>query len=120
MPEKVNEVLGVAEAAPVQETKQKAPTTAHSETTPNNGAENTLNTIAYIVLGFGILASLICLFTIIWIRDPQYQYIERTIFNPTGFVTTIMVLFFSIISWSLMRVLANISLTLKDINKKIK
>ena len=41
-------------------------------------------------------------------------------FNPSGFATTIMILISSLVSWSFMKVLANISLTLKDINKKMK
>ena len=41
-------------------------------------------------------------------------------FTRSGFATTIMILISSLVSWSFMKVLANISLTLKDINKKMK
>lgn len=92
------------------------------EMATGNGAENTLLTIASVVLFCGIIATIICLFTIVWVeqRDPDYTSLKETVFNPSGFVTTIMVLFSSLISWSLLKVIANISLTLKDINSKLK
>ena len=61
-----------------------------------------------------------CLFNIVWVQNPEYQYIDDKIFSPSGFVTTVMVLASSLISWSFMRVLANISVTLKAMNKKMK
>lgn len=84
-----------------------------------NGAEKTLSTIATIVLVCGIIATVISLCTIVWIQNPSYTYIEDKIFSPSGFITTITILFSSLISWSLLKVIANISLTLKDINNKL-
>lgn len=72
------------------------------------------------ILVCGIIASIICLFNIVWVQNPEYQYIDDKIFSPSGFVTTVMVLASSLISWSFMRVLANISVTLKAMNKKMK
>ena len=80
----------------------------------------TLIFIANVVLVCGIIASLICLFTIVWVRNPAYTYVIEYMFNSSGFATTIMILISSLVSWSFMKVLANISLTLKDINKKMK
>lgn len=113
MEENVNEALGIKEDAQLT---QEAP----KEEPSNNGAENTLTTIANIVLVCGILASLICLFTIVWVKNPAYTYHDEYMFNPSGFATTVMILLSTLISWSFMKVLANISLTLKDINKKIR
>lgn len=114
MEENINEVLGVAtQTITSEETKTE-------ENTVDNSAENTLTTIATIVLVCGIIASVICLFTIVWIKDPRYTYHTEYMFNSSGFVTTIMVLFSSLISWSFMKVLANISITLKEMNRKIK
>lgn len=112
MEENVNELLGIKEETQVT-------TEAPKEESSNNDAENTLTVIANVVLVCGIIASLICLFTIVWVRNPAYTYHEY-MFNPSGCATTIMILISSLISWSFMKVLANISLTLKDINKKMK
>ncbi|MBO4906560.1 MAG: hypothetical protein J5486_05945 [Bacteroidaceae bacterium] len=113
MTENINEVLGVSQ-------------TSISDTNPNevktadNSAENTLATIAIIVLILGIIATFICLFTLCFVEVPKSMYSTKTEFSPSGFATTVMVLLSSLISWSVMTVLSNISLTLKDINSKIK
>lgn len=108
MAENINEALGVSQsntsAANTYETK-----------TADNSAENTLATIATIVLIFGIIASLVCLFTLTSIEVGYHKE-----FNPAGLGYTVMVLMSTLISWSVMKVLSNISLTLKDINGKIK
>ena len=85
------------------------------EENTGNGAETTLEIIANIVLVCGIIASII-----VWVQNPEYQYIDDKIFSPSGFVTTVMVLASSLISCSFMRVLAKISVTLKAMNKKMK
>lgn len=93
------------------------------ETPIDNSAENTLSVIANIVLVCGVLATLICLFTIVFVKNPDYlglDFQSKHIFNAEGFVSTIMILFSSLISWSLLKVVTNISITLKEINKKIK
>ena len=111
--EKAPEVQPVAEAA-------SANLETSGETKTDNSAETTLVVIANIVLVCGIIASVICFFSIVWVQNPEYHYIDDKIFSPSGFVTTVMVLASSLISWSFMRVLANISLSLKDINKRMK
>lgn len=113
MEENVSDVLGIAEK-PTPETKE-----AEAQKV-DNSAENTLITIAYIVLGCGSVATIICMFTMVVIEDPAYHYDTKYMFNPAGFATTIMVLLSSLISWGIMTVLANISLTLKDIKGKMK
>ncbi len=112
MAENVNEVLGIIEN-PTPKTKgtemQKV----------DNSTENTLIIIANIVLVCGIIATIICIPTMVVIKDPSFHYTTVYMFNPTGFATTIVVLLTSLISWGFMKVLANISLTLKDIKDKM-
>ena len=115
MAENINDVLGIAESSPTTNE-------AFTVNTINNSAEDTLTIIANIVLVCGIIATFFCIFTICFVKGikPGHYYIEETQFNPIGVVTTLIVLFSSLISWSFMKVLANISLTLKEINKKMK
>ncbi len=113
MKENINEVLGVAGKS----TSEVFPKAASQD---DNSAENTLIVIATIVLVCGIIAAVICLFTVAFIQDPEFHYTSKKIFNPAGFATTIMVLLSSLISWGFLKVLANISLTLKEINHKTK
>ena len=116
MEENVNEVLGVSE-----NTTTEAPKEVEVQKV-DKSAEVTLLTIATIVLWCGIIASVICLVTLCFIEVPKpgYHYITEHKFNPAGFATTIMVLFSSLISWGVLKVLANISITLKSINSKMK
>ena len=84
----------------------------------DNSAETTLETIANITLGIGVLASVIMLFSICFIQTPEYHYHKELMFNPTGFAMTCGTLLSSLAAWASMRVLANISLTLKAIKNK--
>lgn len=83
-----------------------------------NSAEETLNKVAAIVLFLGFVTTIILLFTLTYIDNPN-PYIDKKVFNPTGFALTCSTFFSSLIAWAFMRVLANISLTLKDIKKGI-
>ena len=115
MEENVNEVLGVAsEDKPDPQTVQ--------EKTQNDSAEKTLNIVADILLALGIVSTLVCAFTICFVETlkPGYYTVTETSFNPTGFAITVAIFLSSLASWSIMRVVANISLTLKEINKKVK
>ena len=113
MEDNINEVLGVTD-------NSVSPMHEQSEHKINNGAENTLITIATIVLICGIISTIICLFTITIVKKPQYYGGTTTEFSAEGFLISVVVLLSSLTSWALMRVLANISLTLKNINNKIK
>ena len=84
----------------------------------NNSAENTLGTIANITLGIGIIASVVMLFTICFIENPEYHYHKELMFNPTGFAMTCGTLLSTLAAWASMEVLANISLSLKAIKNK--
>ena len=84
----------------------------------DNSAEKTLEIIANITLGIGIIASVIMLFSICFIQNPEYHYHKELMFNPTGFSITCGTLLSSLAAWASMRVLANISMTLKAIKNK--
>lgn len=73
------------------------------------GAENTLKTIAGIILGLDILAIFVIIITVLVTAMP--------------FITILyaIILFLVILgSWALLRCIANISITLKEIKAKIK
>jgi len=84
----------------------------------NRTAENTLKVIATIVLICGIIGTLICLFTIVEIQDPKFEYTKVSIFNPIGFVISISILLGSLTIWASLRVLSDISINLKELNSK--
>lgn len=116
MAEDINQALGIE---PQNNNQEEVNNTSQDVSTgDDNSAENTLNVIAYIVLVFGVIAGLICLFSICWIEDPRYHYHTKYIFNPTGFATTVAIFLSSIASWAIMRVLSNISKLLKEIKNK--
>lgn len=118
MEENVNEALGLVNSeTPIAPKKE-----VQEVKIVDNSAEKTLATIANIVLLLGIIGTLICIFTLTFIDVPKsgYHYRTEKAFSPSGFATTVMVLFSTLISWSVMKVLSNISLTLKDLNSKVK
>ena len=80
----------------------------------DNSAERTLSTIADIILVVGILGALGCFFSLAIVTD-KYDEVD---FSFAGFGISICVLFSTLISWSLTKVIANISLTLKEIKNK--
>ena len=82
-----------------------------------SSAENTLKTIATIILICGIIVSVILLFTAMFIEEPSYSYHTEKVFNPEGFVMTVGVLLSSIATWASLNVFANISLRLKGIQE---
>lgn len=108
MAENINEALGLSQTMTSGEPQGE-------RRKDDNSAENTLSTIATIVLIFGLIATLVCLFTLTSIEVGYHKE-----FNPIGLGYTVMVLMSTLISWSVMKVLSNISLTLKDLNGKIK
>ena len=128
MAESINEVLGV-ENSPKSETAENKDNIENNVKKDDNSAEETLNTIAWITLVVGIIATLICLFTVCWttktVVTQHFTYSEDitkdvTTFNPMGFAMTIGIFLSSLASWAFLRVISNISLTLKDIKNKTK
>ena len=100
----------------------KAPSAPSQENGIDLSAEKTLNGIAVFTLIVGIIGALICLLTICWVEVPKagYTYLTEKVFSGSGFATTIGILIGSLATWALLKVIANISITLKEMNKKIK
>ena len=90
----------------------------------SNRAENSIIVIANLILVIGIIASLLCAFTLTYTEgidyDDNLNIKTVKVFNPSGLIITILIFLFSIIQWAFMRVIANISLNIKEINKKLK
>lgn len=107
MSENINEVLNIA-----------LETTEDVKDVSYLNEEKTLKTIADIVLFVGIISSAILLFTITFITQGEYSWERETTFSPSGLVTTLCVLFSSIATWAFFRVISNISISLKELNRK--
>lgn len=115
MEEKKHETTGATPSLEKEEiVGQPSEQKPEATTNKNSSAENTLSIIADIVLVLGIIGTVVCLFTIVFVGRHNDE------FNPVGFGITLSGLLSVLISWSVMKVLANISLTLKGINKKLK
>lgn len=118
--ENVNELLGIEDTSHVLENSFSR----KKSVTQNNAAENTLNVIATIVLWVEIISALLCLFFLTTKEemDTNYYYSIHytTVFNPVGIYMSIGVLLSTLTTWSLLKVIVNISKTLKEINSKLK
>jgi len=82
----------------------------------NLRAENTLNTLASIALICGILVAVIQLISTLYISN-EYGY---RVYNPKALEVFVTYIFEIILAWGVLRVIANISKSLKEINSKIK
>ncbi|MCQ2287831.1 MAG: hypothetical protein MJZ74_01905 [Muribaculaceae bacterium] len=93
-----------------------------SNTKDENGPENMLKTLATVVMVVGIIGSFICFIVLGFVDKPYdtYSYSSGKEVNPGGIMISVVALFTTIVTSCVMKVLANISLSLKDINKKIK
>lgn len=80
--------------------------------------EKILVIIANSILVCGLLAVFICIFCLVF-QNRISPYGTDIVFNPGGFAITLTILFSTLMSWGLMKVLVNISLTLKKINAKL-
>ena len=95
--------------------QQEAPKMTEEQPKISSGAEKTLIMLAKAILICGILATMIFIMLFIYALS-DYDNEEATIF----LICSISILFGTLISWSTMRVFANISITLKEILNKIK
>jgi uncharacterized membrane protein len=89
--------------------------------------EKWLRVIADVVFIVGILASLVMLITIVFVSGPSSVYsadgevLDTTIrhfFNFSGLAATLCTLLLSFLIRTFLRVIANISVSLKEINKR--
>lgn len=93
--------------------QQEAPKMTEEQPKISSGAEKTLIMLAKITLICGIIVTIIFItFFLFNIEDPE----ESIVF----LICAISILFGTLISWSIMRVFANISIALKEILNKIK
>lgn len=90
-----------------------------------NGAENISIIIANLVLIFGILAAIILAYHTGYEETVEYdrfmnEYTTRKEINPEGFILPLIIIISSFAQWAFIKVIANISLNIKDINNKLK
>ena len=109
MSENVNEALGIKESE-----EKKTPTRKVEK--EDYGAEDTLKFFANFSLVIGIISAFICFIFAFSSRN----YYGDPEFNFMGVVYGIACLIPALLTWSVMRVFANISTTLKKINEKLK
>lgn len=92
----------------------------HSRT----GAEKAMYILSNISLVLGIILTFICAYKLVFMEVPHYDYYRgmttTTEFRWEGLIATLFVFASTILTWAVLRVQANISMTLKEINKKIK
>ena len=104
--------------------KQEFNNSANPEPHLKTGAEKALYRLSNISLVLGIIMTIYCVFKLVFIKVPHYNYSGKldttTEFSLEGLVVTFCVLAYTIFVWATLRVQANISMTLKDINHKIK
>ena len=82
----------------------------------NDSPEKTLDILAYIVLVLGLVITVMCLFAFALQKTSYSAHVE---FNESGLVITLVTLLSTLITSSVMHVIAEISRTLKEINKKM-
>lgn len=93
--------------------QQETPKMTEEQPKISSGAEKTLIMLAKITLICGILVTIVFIVLFLSeIDDPD----ESIVF----LICAISILFGTLISWSTMRIFANISITLKEILNKIK
>lgn len=109
MSENTNEVLNIA-----------IETTENGKDASYLNDEKTLKTIADIVLLVGIISAVILFASIGIVSQPgRYSWEdEETVASGSGIVITLGVLFSSIATWAFFRVMSNISISLKELNRK--
>jgi len=95
------------------------PIESNEEVFKKSNEEKILKIIANILLFLGIVATVVCAFTITYtnIRAGFLRYKE---ISEIGIAITIGVFIFSILVWAFLRVICNISNNLKELNEKNK
>ncbi len=84
--------------------------------------EDTLRTISTFVLVIGICISIFSFVTLsfITVEYPNSEFSSLTekkyVFNPSGFIVSICILIGSILLSSFLKVISNISISLKELN----
>ena len=101
----VNNILGVS-------SEQQVPKTPNN----NNSAEKTLSTIARILLVTGCLVGFVGFIGIFGVAFDRHSNPGEILQPISAFLFGV----FSIVAWAILKVLGNISMTLKDIKEQLK
>ena len=81
--------------------------------------EENLKMIANYVLALGILATAVLAFTRMFVTVPgEYSFDEKKVFDAGGMAITVFTLLSSLASWACLRVISNISESLKKLADK--
>ena len=88
-----------------------------------SGAEKTLIFISNVILVLGLILTLYCTFTIVRVHNPDWNVyvvglVDPYLYSTNGIIITVSIFISTLISSCVLKVLANISLTLKAINNK--
>ncbi|HHT22798.1 MAG TPA: hypothetical protein GXZ87_05735 [Bacteroidales bacterium] len=70
--------------------------------------ENTLNTLAYVVLWIGIIGGVIGLFTLTTVED---RYIEE--FSPEGLIISLAIILFGVINFAVFKLFVEIAVNIR-------
>lgn len=111
MKENVNDVLGVQETNETETAIEYVDSYSH---------EKTLRVVATIVLIVGIIATLICLFTITKTETTTSWGSKESEFNMMGLLISILVGISSVTTWAILNVLSNISINMYKIKDSLK
>lgn len=76
-------------------------------------AESTLRIVANIILLLGMATTILLLFSVAIVEDPSQHY--KDVFSPVGFGVAVGVFLSALATWAVLRVIANISCRLKNI-----
>lgn len=77
--------------------------------------EQMVNKIANVILGVGIICAVISALTVVYVSD----YAGGKIIDPIGIVIVVSEILSSVVLWAILKVLANISISLKSLNQKM-
>lgn len=80
--------------------------------------EKRLLTLSTVILVLGIIATIFCLFTIV-APEIEGEYRSERKFSVTGFLITVSICMFSVLSYALLNVIGNISINLFKIKEKL-
>lgn len=113
MEESLNDVFGLRQGANSQ---KEMPPQLPQHARTDRSVEKTLSVLATVVLVIGIIAAVVCLFIASFciFGDSYSRTIAYTLFS-----SAVGAIFVSLLWWGILRVLANISNTLKDIKEKM-
>ena len=100
--------------------REKERDTKSKKVAINDSAEGALKVIATITLVLGTIGAVISFAALCFIKVPSMYGGAKTEFSFAGLLVTMAILVGSIVTWALLKVFADISITLKKIDAKTK